>query len=360
MDLANVGTAGERGSFYEPSSRWPVYYMEPQESGFVLVKILPTSATATAGILYHMAIPPIAISDSTIIAGFPEELEGLPVFYAAGLALMRESGVTRRLSQDQVEASITAMAAYISGRPTLALPSVPDVQTLTYTSAGDAPSSIISITTSIPTYGGPTSTPIVETEITDALTKAKTLIDAGGSVGGDSAAAALSFQTALIATHLDSARTSLAGAAQEVGRASVQLQAEQLKLSEFTNETSTYLQKFQNEISARNSEVQDQTSEVNAGISTYNAKAQDNAASFTALAEQYRQDLQRYSSEVTTKVQGFQHEVTLNAGFLSEAQSRIGAASSYDTKSGIAWQAGKDYIQHVRDEMSSYKGEKKG
>ncbi len=360
MDLANAGTASEHGSFYEPSARWPVYFLEPQASGFVLVKILPTSATSTAGILYHMAIPPIAIGDSTIIAGFPEELEELPVFYAAGLALMRESGVTRRLSQDQVEASIVAMAAYIAGQPTLVLPAVPDVQTLTYTTAGAEPSSTITITPSIPTYEGPTSVPIVETEITDALTKAKTLIDAGGSAGGDAAAADLSFQTALIAKHLDYARTSLAGAAQEVSRASAHLQTEQLKFSEFSNKTSTYLQKFQNEISARNSEVQEQTSEVNAGISAYGAKAQDNAASFTALADQYRQDLQRYSSEVTAKVQGFQSETALNAGFLTEAQSRFGAASSYDGKAAVAWQAGKDYIQHARDEMSSYKGEKKG
>ncbi len=69
IDVAFAAT--EKGSYYEPSTTWPVYFLEPQASGFVILKILPTSATSTAGILFHVTIPPISIDNSTIVAGFP-------------------------------------------------------------------------------------------------------------------------------------------------------------------------------------------------------------------------------------------------------------------------------------------------
>lgn len=356
IDVAHAGDAAEKGSLYEVSAFTPAYYLEPQASGFVTLKILPASATATHGILYHVVIPPIAISNTGMVAGFPEELEGLPVIYAAGLVLLRESGVTRRTSQDQVEAAVTAMGKYASALPALVIPPVPEVQTLVYETAGDTPSSTVTIATSVPTYGGNYSFPVVETEIDDALLKAQTLMDAGASVGGDSAAAAVSFQTNIAAERHEKARTALQGAAQEVSRATARIQAEQTKVQEFINETRAYLQKFQTDVAARNSEVTDQVAEVNAGIAAYTAEERDHLNSFNALAEQYKSDLQRYAGEVAANVQEFQSKLQSAVSYLSEAQARLGAAASYDGKSTLAWDAGKDLIKQFRDEMELYRG----
>jgi len=70
--------------------------------------------------------------------------------------------------------------------------SVP-ANSLLYTSAGAEPNDVISMG-SLPVYSGPTAFTFSTTDIQDALDKAKTLIDDGGTVGGDSLGATKSVQ----------------------------------------------------------------------------------------------------------------------------------------------------------------------
>ena len=349
IDLAFVGAASEKGSFNEVSAFMPVYFLDPQASGFVTLKILPTSATSTDGILYHVVIPPVAITNNAMIAGFPEDLEGLPVFYAAGLALLRESGLTRRTSQTQVKAAVTAMTAYASVLPRLSIPSVPDVQTLVYETAGNAPSSMVTITTSIPIFVAPPAFTYDTTHTADALTQAQDMMDNSGLKTTD-------IET-LIATdkHLDQARVGIEAINVELKRAQSSISDELAQLKVYEGQLQEKLGQFQTEATVRNSEVTEQVAEVNAGIAAYSAEEKDHLNSFNSLAQQYTNDLQRYVGEVGAKVQEFQNNLQKAASYLTESQSRLGAATSYDSKAAAAWQAGKDLIKHFRDEMELYR-----
>lgn len=349
IDLSIAGSASEKGSLNEVSEFTPVYYLEPQASGFVTLKVLPTSATSTDGILFHVVIPPVAISNNAMVAGFPEDLESLPVFYAAGLALMRESGVTRRVSQDQVEAAVTAMGKYSSTLPALVIPTVPAVQALVYETAGDAPDSTVTISTVIPVFLPPTPFTYDATHTADALTQMQDMMDNSG-IGSSDVEAYIDTDK-----HLDKARIGIEAILAEGKRAQTSINDEQAQLREYEAELQEALGKFQTEVAARNSEVTEQVAEVNAGIASYSAEEKDHLNSFNALAQQYQSDLQRYAGEVAAKVQGFQGKLQAAASYLTEAQSRVGAASSYDGKAALAWSTGNGFIKHFRDEMELYR-----
>ena len=348
MDVAFAGAAAEKGSYYESSATWPVYFLEPQASGFVMLKILPTSATSTAGILFHVAIPPISISNSAMVAGFPEELEGLPILYAAGMLLLREAGVTRRNSQDQVEASVTAMERYVSSLPALVVPQVPSVQALVYETAGSAPSSTVTIATSIPAFVPPSAFTYDTTHTSDALTQMQDMMDNSGIGSSD--------VETYINTDKDVEKASVGIRAilAEGERAQKSISDELAQLRDFEAKLQESLGRFQTEVTARNSEVTEQVAEVSAGIASYSAEEKDHLNAFNALVAQYQGDLQRYAGEVAAKVQEFQNNLQSAISHLSEAQSRVGAAASYDGKASLAWQAGKDLLEQFRNEMTIY------
>ncbi len=349
IDLSLVGAASEKGSLHEVSVFTPVYYLEPQASGFVTLKVLPASATSTDGILFHVVIPPIAISNTSMVAGFPEDLEGLPVFYAAGLALMRESGVTRRVSQDQVEAAETAMGKYSSTLPALVIPEVPAVQALVYETAGDAPSSTVTINTVIPVFSAPAAFTYDTTHTSDALTQMQDMMDNSG-IGSSDVETYIDTDK-----HLDKAGVGIRAILAEGQRAQTSINDELAQLREYEAELQEKLGQFQTEVAARNSEVTEQVAEVNAGIASYSAEERDHLNSFNAMATQYQSDLQRYAGEVSAKVQELQSKLQLAASYLTEAQARVGAASSYDGKSALAWSTGNGFIKHFRDEMELYR-----
>ncbi len=350
IDLSLAGAAAEKGSIHEASEFTPVYYLEPQASGFVTLKVLPASATSTDGILFHAVIPPIAISNNAMVAGFPEDLESLPVFYAAGLVLMRESGVTRRASQDQVEAAATAMGKYASTLPALVIPAVPAVQALVYETAGDAPSSTVTINTVIPVFSAPAAFTYDTTHTADALTQMQDMMDNSG-IGSSDVEAYID-----TAKHLDQAGVGIRAILAEGQRAQTSINDELAQLREYEAELQEALGQFQTEVSARNSEVTEKIAEVNAGVAAYSAEERDHLNSFSAMAAQYQSDLQRYAGEVTAKVQELQGKLQLSTSYLTEAQAHVGAASSYDGKAALAWTTGNGYIKHFRDEMELYRG----
>jgi len=349
IDVGFAGSAAEKGSLHEASTFTPIYYLEPQASGFVTLKVLPASATSTGGILFHAVIPPVAISNTAMLAGFPEDLEGLPVFYAAGLALMRESGVTRRVSQDQVEAAETAMGKYASTLSALVIPSVPDVQALVYETVGDAPSSTVTISTVIPAFLPPTPFTYDTTHTADALTQMQDMMDNSG-IGSSDVETYIDTDK-----HLTKAGVGIQAILAEGRRAQTSINDELAQLREYEAELQEALGQFQTEVAARNSEVTEQVAEVNAGVGAYSAEERDHLNSFNAMAAQYQSDLQRYAAEVAAKVQEFQGKLQSAVSYLTEAQARVGAASSYDGKSALAWTTGNGYIQHFRDEMELYR-----
>ncbi len=155
--------------------------------------------------------------------------------------------------------------------------------------------------------------------------------------------------------HLSEAGVGIQAILAEGKRAQTSINDELAQLREFEAELQEALGQFQTEVAARNSEVTEKVAGVNAGVAAYSAEEKDHLNSFNALAGQYQGDLQRYAGEVTAKVQEFQGKIQLATSYLAEAQTRVGAASSYDGKAALAWQTGNGYIKHFRDEMELYR-----
>lgn len=105
MPHSLIGAAGEKGSLYEPTANWPIYYEEPQTTAGVKIKVLPAASAADSGAtIVKVTMPASASLAATSITGWPNELEDLPVWYAAAMALFREAGYSRRKAQDEIEA----------------------------------------------------------------------------------------------------------------------------------------------------------------------------------------------------------------------------------------------------------------
>lgn len=98
-----AGLYAEKGSYYDSSIAWPVYYEEPQTSGAMKIKILPSSSDSIGTIVYAKA-PSTTISSATAITGWPDELENLPVWWAVSQVFIRETAFMRRKAQDEIEA----------------------------------------------------------------------------------------------------------------------------------------------------------------------------------------------------------------------------------------------------------------
>lgn len=221
--------------------------------------------------------------------------------------------------------TLTAAPAFTD----LVIPPAP-TNTLVYKSAGGVPVGEYSPTQGIPSYDGPVGFSYSRTDVTDALDKAKTLIDAGATAGGDSAAAGLSFQTAIIATHLDSARVSLDGAAQEVNRANAAMSDQQVDLQRFSNEVSEATGKLSSEITAYSAEVSKLVQTASGNLSAYSSQLQDNQNDLSEQVSQYQTDVSKYQAAVNAATSEWSaEEVQFKlAKWNNQVQSEIGEYSA--------------------------------
>ena len=152
--------------------------------------------------------------------------------------------------------------------PTLSLPAVP-VAILTYTSAGSAPSSTVTVSETLPTYGGPTNVVIDITAIDDKL---------------DS----------------DYQDANLAMAEVSKARATIE---------EFLGNVRRGVDQFNGDVDKYQTALQEETDEIKAGISSYDSKAKDNFNDLREQVEQYSGDLTKYQNEVNAKLGEYRTDV---------------------------------------------------
>ena len=96
------GRASDAQDFKYATEYDPVYYIDPTTNATSMLKILPVS-TQSLGKVIQVNIPEVN-GTAVSINGFPDEIEALPIKYAAISAKRRESALSRRLAQTEIEA----------------------------------------------------------------------------------------------------------------------------------------------------------------------------------------------------------------------------------------------------------------
>jgi len=197
--------------------------------------------------------------DSSSLEFDPPTMQTLPTFVEQ---------VINSISDLTAPGDITLPSSGAITFPTLSLPAVP-VAILTYTSAGSAPSSTVTVSETLPTYGGPTNVVIDITAIDDKL---------------DS----------------DYQDANLAMAEVSKARATIE---------EFLGNVRRGVDQFNGDVEKYRTALREEVDEVRAGISSYDSKAKDNFNAFREEVEQYLGNLTKYQNEVNAKLGEYRTDV---------------------------------------------------
>jgi len=358
------------------------------------VYVLPTpGASPDAFKVYEVTKPTIDASADSSISYFPNELEKLAaVIYPVIMGKMRQVEKMRRNSQDELEAITTSgyLASFENALPPSFVAPTPPTKTLSYTSAGNAvsatlsyssvgsmivpsisytsagsqPSSTISVSSSLPTYNGPTNVVIDTGAINNKL--------------------ASDYEDPAMATaEINKARATIEETVTNVNRGINQFNAEVNKylaeLREQTdevragidayvakekdnlNEMQEGVEKARAEISSYDAKgrdnlnsLQKEINQYRLDIDSYVAKERDNFNSFQEGVEQYRGDLAKHQSETNAEAQRFNSDLQKAQSYLSEASVRLQTMQNFDNKSVIVRSEINDLWQQYNQGIAAY------
>lgn len=302
------------------------------------VYIKPDPTTTQAGSISAVSPPAVDASVDIAIAGFPDELEPLVVQGMLIWVKLREMGLMRRNSQDELEAITSSgyLAAFEGDLPVFAPPTAPSMPTLTlvsmttlptlaletaptftgldltgisvpvntlsYTSAGAEPEDTISVTTPLPTYVGPTEFNYDTTHTADALTQAQEMMDDSGLGSSD--------VEAYIDTdkHLERARVGIEAINAELNRAQTSIRDELAQLQEFSEEVRGAIGQITGKTGIHQAELAKEVAEASVDVAAYTAKMRDNRNTLDKDIAQLNADIQSFAAQVRAKSEEWQLE----------------------------------------------------
>lgn len=226
---------------------------------------------------------------------FPTRLDGAVVLYAVIQGKKRAVEKFRRDAQDEMEFITTSgyLSDFEGALPTITMPVAP-TQTLSYTSAGNAPASTVTPGSSLPTYDGPSNVVIDISAINDALSS--------------------NFEDTNIAV--------------------AEVQKARTEIEEFSANMRRAVEQFRSEMDKYQSRVREEVEEIGAGIRAYDSKARDNFNTFKEEESQYQLDITKYQAEVGSEVNRVQQALAKASGYLSEAGVRIQTMQSFEARAG--------------------------
>lgn len=278
----------------------PVYYHEAGK-----VYVLPTPGTdpdAYKVLEVVFADVDASIKDSlSSVTGmtFPSQLDTVAILYVVIKCKNIQIEKMRRNSQDELEAITTSgyLSNFESALPTFVPPSEPS-GTLSYTSAGSAPSSTVTVGSNLPTYDGPTTVVIDVSAINDKLST--------------------DFEdTQMAMAEINKARSTVEEFAQNVNRA----------VGEFNGNVNKYL-----------ADLREKVDELRLGIDSYDAKAKDNFNTFQQGVQQYQSDIAKYQAQVASEAQRVQVDLTKARSYLEEAGVRLQTMAKFDNQANAVIQ----------------------
>jgi len=180
----------------------------------------------------------------------------------------------------------------------ISLPTIPNIQTISYTGPTANFTEAFSISSSLPTFNKPTSV-FNWTETDDALQKAKNLIDTDTLVGGDVPSSAADFSSAqewLQEEDPEMVTAVLSTAAQELSRGQIELSKQQRELEKFSQDVDSESQRFNSDVTKFRAELEKAQAEGSTKSNNFSAKVQDAQMKMQQQIEQYKSDLARYST----------------------------------------------------------------
>ena len=329
------GPALDINSIHYRTSFTPAYAIDSGTYSNPMLKVAPAGAGDAARVIL-VGIPSVDITTDTIIPHFPDDLEELPEIYTVIWVKEREMGLARRDSQTELEAITSAgyLTDFEGALPTFSTPVAPNMpslslfdmtalptltltaaptfsgmtlptppaSTLAYVTAGAAPSSTVTVGTSLPAYSAPVA-PGYDSTIIDAA-----LLNATNIISNSGIKATTDVETLLSTNLIDAARTGVETARAEINLAQASIQDQVSQLQDFAEEVKQALGQFNGETAVYNADAQQTSAEVQAGIQSYVAKLNDNRADLEEQIAQYTGDIQVYAAEAQATVSEWQVE----------------------------------------------------
>ena len=358
INAAFRSNAANSDSLYYASVNSPVYYVNN-----AVLTILPTpTANQTAKISIVLPDTSVAGTDSAI-DNFPSEMYHAVVLYAAAQLLHHKMAALNAKLPTDLDSDTTVFDAIsdlsVGLSISTSLPgainvgsSLPGAISM---SAGLPPD--LSISTSLPgginvsgaavgTWSDPgaiadLTLPSVPSEVSDALTQAKNLIDVG--IATDEASGSGQDSTPQSAGYWlkdedeEMAQATINVAAQELQRASVLLSeyskeiekgqaAFNADVQKHQADLAESLQTFNSSVQKHQSLLEDETSRVNTEVSKYQAEVQKEAAKNQIEVSQYTNELSLKTAQMNQQVQAYQSE-------LAEEQAKLnGEVTKYQAE----------------------------
>ena len=358
INAAFRSNAANSDSLYYASVNSPVYYVNN-----AVLTILPTpTANQTAKISIVLPDTSVAGTDSAI-DNFPSEMYHAVVLYAAAQLLHHKMAALNAKLPTDLDSDTTVFDAIsdlsVGLSISTSLPgainvgsSLPGAISM---SAGLPPD--LSISTSLPgginvsgaavgTWSDPgaiadLTLPSVPSEVSDALTQAKNLIDVG--IATDEASGSGQDSTPQSAGYWlkdedeEMAQATINVAAQELQRASVLLSeyskeiekgqaAFNADVQKHQADLAESLQTFNSSVQKHQSLLEDETARVNTEVSKYQAEVQKEAAKNQIEVSQYTNELSLKTAQMNQQVQAYQSE-------LAEEQAKLnGEVTKYQAE----------------------------
>ena len=355
INAAFRSNAKNTDSIYYASKNSPVYYIDNS-----VLNVLPIPDNDEI-VKISIVLPDtsVAHSDSTI-DNFPSEMYHAVVLYAAVQLLHNKMASLNADLPSDLDSDTTVFDAIEdfgdSISVTTSLPSWSTSETLpdSIELASDLPADF-SVDTTLPTLNISSSLP---SEYTDAVDKAKYIIDKAASIGDDDEVDSIdmkSVQQWLIDEDEEMAAATLATAAQELQRATAWLQKYQndvnKEVQEFTVDMQTYQAELAEETAKANAAAQKVQTEMESDstiastdVAIYQAELQKEQTRFNA-------EITKYQAELEKEVQGANSELQ---EWNANLQKKITLYSTIISKLTTDYQWLQSQYQIVKQELSEF------
>jgi hypothetical protein len=303
---------------------FPVFYQQGNK-----LYIKPNPTTAEVGTINKLSGSP-AIT-STDISWLYDGYDLPAVTFAASrdfgalskfYSLKASSQINTILTE--VSSKIASFAAFL---PSFSVPSLPLSPTnlsisLTYTapSGYSLPSTIFTVATTLPVLTNHASS-MTFTEFDDAVAKAKSLIDNATALSaGQDAEYYLNLEDT------EMMREIFQTAAQEINRASAEVQKQRALLDQFARNVEQELQSGNTKLNRYQNEVQKSVQEMNEYLQSYEVEQRDSDATLRSDIAELEQKIQDWNQKAQNLVSRFRAETELET---NEFNANLSKARSY-------------------------------
>ena len=355
INAAFRSNAANLDSIYYASKNSPVYYIDN-----AVLNVLPIPDNDEI-VKISIVLPDTSVAHSdSAIDNFPSEMYHAVVLYASAQLLHNKMASLNAKLPVDLDSDTTVFDAITDFNDSVSITtSLPDWSTSKSLPGGiNLDSSLpadFSVSTTLPTLNISSSLPA---EYTDAVTKAKHMIDKAASIGDDDEVDSIdmkSVQQWLIDEDEEMAAATLSTAAQELQRATAWLTKYQndvnKEVQEFTVDMQTYQAEIAEETAKVNAAAQKVQSEIGAestiastDIAIYQGELQKEQTRFNA-------EITRYQAELEKEVQGANIELQ---EWNANLQKKISLYTTIITKLTTDYQWLQGQYQVVKQELSEF------